>query len=69
MVEKRALLEKAFPEVMWSDEQVEAMSEFVRVCVEGGYGDEEDDYGGKKGPGGEDLLLVLGEGKPKSGKR
>lgn len=62
--EKRALAEEAFGQPL-TDEQVKALSEFVRVCVEGGYDDEEEESeeggSGKKG----DLMIALGLG-PKS---
>lgn len=60
--EKRALAEEAFGQP-FSDEQVKALSEFVRVCVESGYEDDEDDEapeGGGKKKG--DLMIALGLG-------
>lgn len=60
--EKRALAEEAFGQP-FSDEQVKALSEFVRVCVESGYEDDEDEEaaeGGGKKKG--DLMIALGLG-------
>lgn len=65
--DKRAFLETAFPGQTFEDDQVKAFSEFVKMCVEDGYEDEEeelDEEGGKKGPGA-DIALILGE--PKKG--
>lgn len=58
--EKRALLEVAFPGRDWSDSEIDAMAEFVKVCTEAGYDDDMDDHGGDG-----EALLVFGGPKGK----
>ena len=64
--DKRAFLESAFPGQTFDDDQVKAMGEFVKMCVEDGYEDEESEDGGESSDS--DIALILGEGPKKGGK-
>ena len=62
--EKRMLLETAFPDQTFDDEQVEAFAEFVYLCTSG-----EEEAEGEKPKKGEPVLdLVFGVG-PKGKKK
>lgn len=68
--DKRAFLESAFPGQTFDDDQVKAMGEFVRACMESDEEEyEEGEEGESSGKGSDaDIALILGAG-PKKGSK